>query len=106
DAGRLGNGALFEIETRDGVVVRPTRIAWRPAPVPAVHRRNRIIPAQAMVHGVEEARAVAAKTAAKAAAAGHIELAVPILGRQPDFKVDRRPHKAEHTAGRRSSTQA
>ena len=48
--------------------------------------------------GVGEARPVGFHLAAPRAAAGHVELAVPVLGRQTDLEVDRGPDVAQHPA--------
>jgi hypothetical protein len=69
-----------------------------------VHRGDGVVAAKTKVHGIGEAGAVRVEGTAKAATAGHVELAVPGLERQADLEVDGRPHEAEHAAISREIT--
>jgi hypothetical protein len=69
-----------------------------------VHRGDGIVATKTEVHGIGEAGSVRIEGAAKAATAGHVELAIPGLERQADLEVDGGSHEAEHAAVGREIT--
>jgi hypothetical protein len=97
----LGHGAPRPVRLGDTIVLRPATVRYRAAPVTAVHGYCRVAALEPVIHRIGESRALDVEPPAESVAPHHVELAVPVLDRQPKLEVDRRDDHSAHPAVRR-----